>query len=77
VPAAFGGTGFQPGRRTGKMPVPPRIFQDRVAQILKNLDSSVTSRLNRIIFYGFMGGQGQPAMPEKGLNFWEKIVDNG
>jgi len=29
VPAAFGGTGFQPVRRTGKMPVPPRTFQNR------------------------------------------------
>ena len=29
VPAAFGGPGFQPVRRTGKMPVPLRIFQDR------------------------------------------------
>jgi hypothetical protein len=28
VPAAFGGTGFQPVRRTGKMPVPPRTFQN-------------------------------------------------
>jgi hypothetical protein len=27
VAAAFGGTGFQPVRRTGKMPVPPRTFQ--------------------------------------------------
>jgi hypothetical protein len=27
LPAAFGGTGFQPVRRTGKMPVPPRTFQ--------------------------------------------------
>ena len=27
MPAAFGGTGFQPVRRTGKMPVPPRTFQ--------------------------------------------------
>jgi hypothetical protein len=26
VPAASGGTGFQPVRRTGKMPVPPRTF---------------------------------------------------
>jgi hypothetical protein len=25
----FGGTGFQPVRRTGKMPVPPRTFQGR------------------------------------------------
>ncbi len=25
-PAAFGGTGFQPVRRTGKMPVPPKTF---------------------------------------------------
>jgi hypothetical protein len=31
VPAAFGGTGFQPVRRTGKMPVPPRTFQTRNA----------------------------------------------
>src|SRR5665647_1362104 len=28
VPATFGGTGFHPVRRTGKMPVPPRTFQD-------------------------------------------------
>jgi hypothetical protein len=28
VPAAFGGTGFQPVRRTGKMPVPSRTFQN-------------------------------------------------
>ena len=26
VPAAFGGTGFQPVRRTGKMPVPQKTF---------------------------------------------------
>jgi len=26
VAAAFGGTGFQPVQRTGKMPVPPRTF---------------------------------------------------
>ncbi|MBU4231423.1 MAG: hypothetical protein KKF43_02720, partial [Proteobacteria bacterium] len=24
----FGGTGFQPVHRTGKMPVPPKTFQD-------------------------------------------------
>jgi hypothetical protein len=29
VPAAFGGAGFQPVRRTGKMPVPPTTFQTR------------------------------------------------
>jgi len=29
VPAAFGGTGFQPVRRTGKMPVPPSTFQGK------------------------------------------------
>jgi hypothetical protein len=29
VPAAFGGIGFYPLRRTGKMPVPPRTFQGR------------------------------------------------
>jgi hypothetical protein len=28
VPATFGGTSFQPVHRTGKMPVPPRTFQD-------------------------------------------------
>jgi hypothetical protein len=28
VPAALGGTGFQPVRRTGKMPVPPGTFQN-------------------------------------------------
>ncbi len=27
VPAAFSGTGFQPVRRTGKMPAPPRTFR--------------------------------------------------
>jgi hypothetical protein len=27
VPAAFGGTDFQPVRRTGKMPVPAKTFQ--------------------------------------------------
>jgi len=27
VPAVFGGTGFQPVRRTGKMPVPPITFR--------------------------------------------------
>ena len=30
MPAAFGGTGFQPVRRTGKMPVPPRTFRNRI-----------------------------------------------
>jgi hypothetical protein len=29
VPAIFGGTGFQPVRRTGEMPVPPRTFQEQ------------------------------------------------
>ena len=29
VPAAFGGTGFQPVHCAGKMPVPPRTFQTR------------------------------------------------
>ncbi|MFZ3138011.1 MAG: hypothetical protein WA126_11550 [Thermodesulfovibrionales bacterium] len=28
LPCCIGGTGFQPVRRTGKMPVPPRTFQD-------------------------------------------------
>jgi hypothetical protein len=28
VPAAFGSKGFHPVRRTGKMPVPPRTFQN-------------------------------------------------
>jgi hypothetical protein len=27
-PATFGGTGFQPVHRTGKVPVPPKTFQD-------------------------------------------------
>jgi len=31
-PAAFGGTGFQPVHCTGKMPVPPKIFQSRTAK---------------------------------------------
>jgi len=33
VPAAFGGTGFQPVRRTGKMPVPPRTFRKQRSQL--------------------------------------------
>ena len=28
MPAAFGGTGFQPVRCTGKMPVPPTTFRN-------------------------------------------------
>ena len=28
-PIASGGTGFQPVLHTGKMPVPPKTFQDR------------------------------------------------
>ena len=32
-PAAFGGTGFQPVHRPGKMPGPPRIFQTRTANV--------------------------------------------
>jgi len=28
APAAFGGTGFQPVCRTGKMPAPLKSFQD-------------------------------------------------
>jgi hypothetical protein len=32
-PAAFGGTGFQPVHRTGKMPVPPRTFQDSPCRV--------------------------------------------
>jgi hypothetical protein len=28
VPAAFGGAGFQPVCRTGKMPAPPKTFQN-------------------------------------------------
>jgi hypothetical protein len=31
-PAAFGSTGFQPVHRTGKMPVPPRIFWGRTSK---------------------------------------------
>jgi hypothetical protein len=31
-PAAFGGTGFQPVHRTGKMPVPPRLFQSKTSK---------------------------------------------
>jgi hypothetical protein len=29
VPATFGGTGFQPVRHTGKLPVPPQAFQEQ------------------------------------------------
>jgi hypothetical protein len=31
-PASFGGTGFQPVHRTGKMPVPPKTFQGRAVK---------------------------------------------
>jgi hypothetical protein len=41
VPAAFGGTGFQPVRRTGKMPVPPSTFQTRPEEnFMDNLHTS-------------------------------------
>jgi len=39
VPAAFGGKGFQPVCRPGKMPVPPRTFQNSVLDLIDAIDA--------------------------------------
>jgi hypothetical protein len=72
APGAFGGTGFQPVRRTGKMPVPPKTFPDSHAWAFgppinyEKLMMSIPPTLNLELFSAFAHGPiGPPVKHEK------------
>jgi exodeoxyribonuclease VII small subunit len=63
VPAAFGGTGFQPVCRTGKMPVPPRTFPNRKPKTENRKNTMAKEKK-----------QGEPSF-EAGLKRLEEVLD--